>query len=115
MPVNDEKAPNQARLPKEVVGSGQELEDLTEFFNECAKKSSEGQELDLNNILSVDLSRNAISSLKGIELVPNVQKLSLYFNRIENFTELMRLRACGRLVSLDLRLNPVARLEGYRG
>ena len=69
----------------------------------------------LGHLESLDASRNVLCSARGLEHLPRLRSLNLYFNRIEQLAELMRLRpAAATLQSLDLRLNPVARLEGYR-
>jgi len=70
----------------------------------------------LSQLESLDASRNVLSHTRGLEHLPRLRALNLYFNRIEQFGELLRLRpAAATLHTLDLRLNPVARLEGYRG
>ena len=70
----------------------------------------------LEQLEALDASRNVLASLRGLEHLPRLRVLSLYFNRVEQFAELLRLRpAAASLHTLDLRLNPVARLEGYRG
>ena len=52
---------------------------------------------------------------RGIHHLPRLRVLNLYFNRIEQLAELLRLRVVAPTLSvLDLRLNPVTRLEGYR-
>ena len=69
----------------------------------------------LEHLEALDASRNALCGARGLEHLPRLRSLNLYFNRIEQLAELLRLRpAAGTLQALDLRLNPVARLEGYR-
>ena len=70
----------------------------------------------LGSLECLDASRNVLSHTRGLEHLPRLRALNLYFNRIEQLSELLRLRpAAASLHTLDLRLNPVARLEGYRG
>lgn len=69
----------------------------------------------LGSLECLDASRNVLSHTRGLEHLPRLRALNLYFNRIEQLAELLRLRpAAASLHTLDLRLNPVARLEGYR-
>lgn len=63
----------------------------------------------------LDLSRNNISSLQGLESLKLLEKLNLYYNNIENLEDLKRLKHNPNLKELDLRLNPVTRTEAdYR-
>ncbi|XP_045192927.2 centrosomal protein of 72 kDa-like [Mercenaria mercenaria] len=59
----------------------------------------------------LDLSRNNISSLQGLEHLKLLEKLNLYYNNIETLEELKRLKYNPNLKELDLRLNPVTRTE----
>ncbi|XP_062889671.1 centrosomal protein of 72 kDa-like [Mobula hypostoma] len=64
---------------------------------------------------SLDLSRNAIVSLEGLECLQELEKLSLYFNNIQTLKEISSLRHLIHLTELDLRLNPVTTTEeNYR-
>jgi Leucine-rich repeat (LRR) protein len=75
----------------------------------------EGEEAPLGQLETLDASRNALTCVRGLQHLPRLRVLNLYFNRVEALAELLRLRACaGTLRVLDLRLNPVTRLEGYR-
>ncbi|CAC5375297.1 unnamed protein product [Mytilus coruscus] len=68
-----------------------------------------------SRLKSLDLSRNTITCLKGLEHLKLLEKLNLYYNSIESFEELKRLRFNTNLRELDLRLNPVTRTEAdYR-
>ncbi|KAL0210869.1 hypothetical protein P9112_009167 [Eukaryota sp. TZLM1-RC] len=68
-----------------------------------------------SNLLSLDLSRNVISSLSGLEPCTKLQHLNLYYNKISSLDEISKLRKNTRLQSLDLRLNPICRLiPNYR-
>ena len=70
---------------------------------------------ELSGLETLDASRNELTSLCGFETLPSLRALNLYFNRITGLNELLRLRGAARtLRSLDLRLNPIAREEGYR-
>ncbi|XP_001372924.2 leucine-rich repeat-containing protein 36 isoform X1 [Monodelphis domestica] len=67
------------------------------------------------NLRSLDLSRNLISSLQGIEYLSSLQDLNLYYNNIPSLAEVSRLQALPCLKMLDLRLNPVVRKDSdYR-
>ncbi len=68
----------------------------------------------LRGLHHLDLSRNAIAACTGIERVTQLRTLSLYYNRIERLADIACLRGCRFLSSLDLRLNPLCRLEAYR-
>ncbi|KAM6223352.1 leucine-rich repeat-containing protein 36 [Rhynchocyon petersi] len=61
------------------------------------------------NLRSLDLSRNLISSLKGIQYLCSLQDLNLYYNNIPSLVEVSRLQPLPFLRELDLRLNPVVR------
>ncbi|XP_067856654.1 centrosomal protein of 72 kDa [Heptranchias perlo] len=64
---------------------------------------------------SLDLSRNSLVSLEGIQHLIHLEKLNLYYNNIANLKEIFLLRNLGGLKELDLRLNPVSKNESdYR-
>ncbi|XP_062981276.1 centrosomal protein of 72 kDa [Elgaria multicarinata webbii] len=64
---------------------------------------------------SLDLSRNALTSLEGLEHLTYLEKLNLYFNYISTLSEVFRLHALTALKDVDLRLNPVVKNESdYR-
>ncbi|MEE6521297.1 hypothetical protein FKM82_019430 [Ascaphus truei] len=68
-----------------------------------------------SRLKSLDLSRNAIISLEGIQHLTVLEKLNLYYNNIPSLTELFQLRKLIALKELDLRLNPVTKNESdYR-
>ncbi|KAK2147886.1 hypothetical protein LSH36_531g01064 [Paralvinella palmiformis] len=76
------------------------------------KISSLGESIrNFTRLKSLDLSRNAIESLQGLENLKMLEKLTLYYNNVPSLQELYRLRYNQRLQELDLRLNPVARNE----
>ena len=68
----------------------------------------------LVSLVHLNLSRNELTSLRGLESATSLESLSLYYNRIAYLDELQRLTSLTRLESLDLRLNPVTRDEAYR-
>lgn len=96
-----------------VVGldlSRRGLSDLTPWLS-----PGENEEPPLGQLETLDASRNALKALAGMEHLPRLRVLNLYFNRVEELAELLRLRAAASTLRvLDLRLNPVTRLEGYR-
>ncbi|XP_037672081.1 leucine-rich repeat-containing protein 36 isoform X1 [Choloepus didactylus] len=63
------------------------------------------------NLRSLDLSRNLITSLKGIQYLCSLQDLNLYYNNIPSLMEVSRLQPLPFLKELDLRLNPVVRKD----
>ncbi|XP_006531120.1 leucine-rich repeat-containing protein 36 isoform X3 [Mus musculus] len=63
------------------------------------------------SLRSLDLSRNLITSLKGIQYLCSLQELNLYYNNIPSLVEVSRLQPLPFLKELDLRLNPVVRKD----
>ncbi|XP_060145273.1 leucine-rich repeat-containing protein 36 isoform X4 [Globicephala melas] len=63
------------------------------------------------SLRSLDLSRNLITSLKGIQYLCSLQDLNLYYNNIPSLVEVSRLQPLTFLKELDLRLNPVVRKD----
>ncbi|KAJ6657844.1 hypothetical protein lerEdw1_001894 [Lerista edwardsae] len=64
---------------------------------------------------SLDLSRNALFTLEGLQHLAYLEKLNLYFNRISALSEVFRLHSLTALKDVDLRLNPVVKNESdYR-
>ncbi|XP_060104292.1 centrosomal protein of 72 kDa [Heteronotia binoei] len=64
---------------------------------------------------SLDLSRNALISLEGLQHLTGLEKLNLYFNHISTLSEVFRLQTLTALQEVDLRLNPVIKNESdYR-
>ncbi|XP_054847679.1 centrosomal protein of 72 kDa [Eublepharis macularius] len=64
---------------------------------------------------SLDLSRNALTSLEGLHHLTSLEKLNLYFNHISTLSEVFRLQTLTALQEVDLRLNPVIKNESdYR-
>ncbi|XP_041376248.1 centrosomal protein of 72 kDa-like [Gigantopelta aegis] len=60
---------------------------------------------------NLDLSRNSLVSLEGLETLKLLETLNLYYNNIDSLDELKRLRHNPNLKELDLRLNPITRSE----
>uniref|UniRef100_A0A8C8RCR6 Centrosomal protein of 72 kDa n=1 Tax=Pelusios castaneus TaxID=367368 RepID=A0A8C8RCR6_9SAUR len=64
---------------------------------------------------SLDLSRNALVSLEGIQHLIFLEKLNLYYNQISSLSEIFRLHSLTALKDVDFRLNPVVKNESdYR-
>ncbi|GAB1600066.1 centrosomal protein of 72 kDa-like [Argonauta hians] len=74
------------------------------------KFSSVGKSLRKFSRLKVlDLSRNTLTSLSGLDHLQLLEKLNLYYNNISSIEELKPLKKNQNLLELDLRLNPVTR------
>lgn len=59
------------------------------------------------SLTEVDLSRNGLTSIQGLQTLFQLRKLNLYYNVIGDLSELSRLRHHPSLAVLDMRLNPV--------
>ena len=59
-------------------------------------------------LTQLDLSRNALTSLDGLQHLPALKQLSLYYNMVSDISEMARLQHHPELAVLDLRLNPVS-------
>ncbi|EFB16198.1 hypothetical protein PANDA_016376, partial [Ailuropoda melanoleuca] len=71
--------------------------------------------MNLTGLKSLDLSRNSLVSLEGIQYLPALQRLNLYYNSISSVAEVLRLRSLTELTDVDFRLNPVVKNESdYR-
>ncbi|XP_047411269.1 centrosomal protein of 72 kDa isoform X1 [Sciurus carolinensis] len=69
----------------------------------------------LTVLKSLDLSRNSLVSLEGIQYLVSLESLNLYYNCISSLAEVFRLHSLAELQDLDLRLNPVVKNESdYR-
>ncbi|XP_044275016.1 centrosomal protein of 72 kDa [Varanus komodoensis] len=67
------------------------------------------------HLKSLDLSRNALTSLEGLQHLTYLENLNLYFNCISTLSEVFRLHTLTALKNVDLRLNPVVKNESdYR-
>ena len=66
------------------------------------------------SLKTILLSRNRISSLRGLILFPNVVKLSLQANRIRTLVDCDPLTQLLHLQHLSLEFNPVCSLPHYR-
>ncbi|KAJ8791151.1 hypothetical protein J1605_020821 [Eschrichtius robustus] len=63
--------------------------------------------MNLTGLKSLDLSRNSLVSLEGIEYLAALERLNVYRNRISSLAEVFRLRSLTELAEVDFRLNPV--------
>ena len=61
------------------------------------------------SLTSLDLSRNSITSLRGLKSLVRLQHLNLYYNAVADPSAIAHLRHNQELRSLDLRLNPCTR------
>ncbi|XP_071796533.1 centrosomal protein of 72 kDa-like isoform X2 [Asterias amurensis] len=59
----------------------------------------------------LDLSRNALQSLDGLQHLVVLEKLNIYYNNIATLKDLYQLRHNTNLLEVDLRLNPVTKNE----
>ena len=75
---------------------------------------SRGAFLGFPYLIELNLSRNELTTLRGIESAISLETLSLYYNRVAYLEELRHLIPLKKLERLDLRLNPVTRDEAYR-
>ncbi|XP_013361367.1 PREDICTED: centrosomal protein of 72 kDa isoform X5 [Chinchilla lanigera] len=65
----------------------------------------------LTGLKSLDLSRNSLVSLEGIQYLVSLESLNLYYNCISSLAEVFRLHVLTELQDVDLRLNPVVKNE----
>ncbi|XP_008575206.1 PREDICTED: centrosomal protein of 72 kDa [Galeopterus variegatus] len=71
--------------------------------------------MSLTGLKSLDLSRNSLVSLEGIQYLIALESLNLYYNCISSLTEVFRLHSLTELMDVDFRLNPVVKNESdYR-
>ncbi|XP_016818832.1 centrosomal protein of 72 kDa isoform X2 [Cricetulus griseus] len=69
----------------------------------------------LTALKSLDLSRNSLVSLEGIQHLVLLESLNLYYNCISSLAEVFRLHSLTELQDVDFRLNPVVKNESdYR-
>nr|XP_015213089.1 PREDICTED: centrosomal protein of 72 kDa isoform X1 [Lepisosteus oculatus] len=61
------------------------------------------------HLKNLDLSRNALVSIEGIQHLKKLEKLNLYYNCIPSLKAIFTLRKLTALKELDLRLNPVTK------
>ncbi|XP_023561190.1 centrosomal protein of 72 kDa isoform X2 [Octodon degus] len=67
--------------------------------------------MQLTGLKSLDLSRNSLVSLEGIQYLVSLENLNLYYNCISSLVEVFRLHTLTKLQDVDLRLNPVVKNE----
>lgn len=67
--------------------------------------------LGFTRLKHLDLSRNAIESLEGLQDLSHLETLNLYYNNIPSLNEVFKLGHNTKLKDLDLRLNPVTKNE----
>ncbi|XP_036135470.1 centrosomal protein of 72 kDa [Molossus molossus] len=71
--------------------------------------------MNLTGLKSLDLSRNSLVSLEGIQYLATLESLNLYYNCISSLAEVFRLHCLTELTDVDFRLNPVVKNESdYR-
>ncbi|XP_060001938.1 LOW QUALITY PROTEIN: centrosomal protein of 72 kDa [Lagenorhynchus albirostris] len=63
--------------------------------------------MNLIGLNSLDLSRNSLVSLEGMEYLAALQRLSVYHIRISSLAEVFRLHCLTELAEVDFRLHPV--------
>eukprot|EP00658_Telonema_sp_P-2_P003909 TRINITY_DN11460_c0_g1_i3.p2 TRINITY_DN11460_c0_g1~~TRINITY_DN11460_c0_g1_i3.p2 ORF type:complete len:215 (-),score=52.32 TRINITY_DN11460_c0_g1_i3:66-710(-) len=68
----------------------------------------------LSSLTSLDLSRNSLVELNGLEQLSALKSLNVYYNGVQDVASVRLLRQNLEIRSLDLRLNPVSRLPNYR-
>uniref|UniRef100_A0A7S2RKC3 U2A'/phosphoprotein 32 family A C-terminal domain-containing protein n=1 Tax=Mucochytrium quahogii TaxID=96639 RepID=A0A7S2RKC3_9STRA len=74
-----------------------------------------GNTLDsFRHVVSLDLSRNLLTHLDGIERLEKLRVLSVYLNKIEDGRVVQKLVGNKCLVNLDMRLNPIVKGTWYR-
>ncbi|XP_076972883.1 centrosomal protein of 72 kDa isoform X7 [Tamandua tetradactyla] len=65
--------------------------------------------MNLTGLTSLDLSRNSLVSLEGIQYLVVLESLNLYYNCISSLAEVFRLHTLTELRDVDFRLNPVVK------
>ncbi|XP_067586138.1 LOW QUALITY PROTEIN: centrosomal protein of 72 kDa [Pseudorca crassidens] len=63
--------------------------------------------MNLTGLNSLDLSRNSLVSLEGMEYLAALQRLSVYHIRISSLAEVFRLHCLTELAEVEFRLHPV--------
>nr|XP_030712468.1 LOW QUALITY PROTEIN: centrosomal protein of 72 kDa [Globicephala melas] len=63
--------------------------------------------MNLTGLNSLDLSRNSLVSLEGMEYLAALQRLSVYHSRISSLAEVFRLHCLTELAEVEFRLHPV--------
>ncbi|CAH8645264.1 unnamed protein product [Schistosoma haematobium] len=106
-------------VKEKVKICGENLEDIKTLIlqgNYEEKISCLGTSLlHFSRLKILDLSRNVLKSIRGIEHIRTLEVLNLYYNCIEEINELRVLSFNQNIRDLDLRLNPVSRINSdYR-
>ncbi|XP_029796981.1 centrosomal protein of 72 kDa [Suricata suricatta] len=71
--------------------------------------------MNLTGLKSLDLSRNSLVSLEGIQYLTALESLNLYYNCISSLADVLPLHSLTQLTDVDFRLNPVVKNESeYR-
>ncbi|CAB1101967.1 unnamed protein product [Ectocarpus sp. CCAP 1310/34] len=104
-----------AFLEKVVRGSGWSLAEVESLSLEGEGiRSLRGSLGGLRRLVYLNLARNILSSLLGIEHLVSLGTLVLRENRVESIDEVGRLSCLGDLRNLDLRRNPVMETASRR-
>jgi len=90
----------QLTVPPETLKLSGYRDQLRELGNTLAGEQ-------YRSLTQLDLSRNSLTSLKGLENLTALRQLSLYYNMVSDIGEMERLRFHPELAVLDMRLNPV--------
>eukprot|EP00752_Nemacystus_decipiens_P001616 g1574.t1 len=95
-------------LRQVVRGSGWSLSEVESLSLEGEGITSLGDSFGgATRLVYLNLARNSLSSLRGVEHLASVSTLVLRENRVEAMSEVGRLANLSRLRDLDLRLNPI--------
>ena len=107
--INEEWVLNKLEMASDEAYKEERLA-LSGSYNERIRELGRSL-VSFHNLTFLDLSRNMLQSLKGLEHLKLLKTLNLYFNNISSLKELYRLRYNKELRELDVRLNPVTKEE----
>ena len=62
--------------------------------------------INFTRLVNLDLSRNALLSLDGLNHLRHLESINLYYNNVGELEHLFKLRSNKKLNTIDLRLNP---------